>query len=210
MHRGEPEQRVLDVVAGQDRDRPLGRKLALRAAPARCARTCAQRLRVAERAPGAVGVALGEEDAVGRGLRPMFQPLRQLVRIGLERVRRAQMDRAVGLAVEHDVAPGRAAPAAAAPSASFVLRASVQPWRHPRSTFLPRFSRKSFSRALASSLPCAIAAISDSVEIAARRIALGDARQHVHDGEIGQRRVARRCARRARCPWRGPRRGSTR
>ena len=35
-HRGEPEQRVLDVVAGQDRDRPLGRELAVAAAPARC------------------------------------------------------------------------------------------------------------------------------------------------------------------------------
>jgi len=34
---------------------------------------------------------------------------------------------------------------------------------HSRSTFLPRFSRKSFSRALASSPPWAIAAVSDSV-----------------------------------------------
>ena len=49
-HRGEAEQRVLEVVAGQDRDRPLGRQRPLQQR-LRDGAHLRQRLRVGERAP---------------------------------------------------------------------------------------------------------------------------------------------------------------
>ena len=62
--------------------------------------------------------------------------------------------------------------------------------RYPRTTLGPRFSRNAFSRFLASSSPCAIAAVSASVAKPAAAIAAGNPRQHVGDGEIGERRIA--------------------
>ena len=77
MHRREAEQRMLDVVAGQDRDRTLGRQAALAAAPPRSRalpRALAHRSACASRRR----VALGEENAIGRGVGPMHQPLGEL------------------------------------------------------------------------------------------------------------------------------------
>ena len=101
MHGRQAEQRMLDVVARQDGDRPLGRKLTLQ----KCRRDGAdarERLPIGHAAPGAGAVALREENALGRGFRPMRQPLGEFFRIGLEGARRAQQDRAVRLALDLD------------------------------------------------------------------------------------------------------------
>ncbi len=60
MHGGEAEQRVLDVVAGQDRDRPLGREIALEQRRRDRAHR-RQRLRIAQRAPAATWRRAGPE-----------------------------------------------------------------------------------------------------------------------------------------------------
>ena len=94
MHGGEAEQRMLDVVAGQDRNRPLGRQVALqqRRGDGANGREC---LRIAQRAPRAGRVALRKEDTIGRGLGPMHQPLREIFGIRRQRMRRAHQDGAV-------------------------------------------------------------------------------------------------------------------
>ena len=85
-----------------------------RAAPAPMRAHLLERLRVAERAPAAARIALRQEDAVGRGRRPVLEPLGELRRVGRERMRRAEQDRAVRPALDHARRAGRAAPAAAA------------------------------------------------------------------------------------------------
>ena len=97
--RSEPQQRMLDVVAGQDRDRPFGRERALQQR-LRDGAHLREHLRVAARPPRSVRRALRQEHAVRRGGGPMLQPLGQLVGIGAERMRRAQIDGAVGPAIE--------------------------------------------------------------------------------------------------------------
>jgi hypothetical protein len=72
-------------VAGQDRDRPLGRELALQQRRADAANML-QGLGIGEFAPAAGGIALRQEDPLGGGRRPVFEPLAQLLRIGRERV----------------------------------------------------------------------------------------------------------------------------
>ena len=79
MHGGKAEQRVLDIVAGENGDRPLGRKIALQQRRGDGANR-RERLRVSQRAPAAGGVALRQEHALGRGLRPMHQPLGEVFR----------------------------------------------------------------------------------------------------------------------------------
>ena len=68
---------MLDVVAGEDGDRPLGRQAAAQQRRGDGAHL-REHLRVAQRAPCARAVALGEIDAVRRGLRPVHQPLGEL------------------------------------------------------------------------------------------------------------------------------------
>ena len=60
MHGGKAEQRMLDVIAGQDRDRPLGRQIALQQRRGDGAHR-RERLRIGQRAPSAGRVALREE-----------------------------------------------------------------------------------------------------------------------------------------------------
>jgi hypothetical protein len=76
---------MLDVVAGQDRDRPLGRKLALQQRRADAA-DLLQGLGIGQLAPASGGVALRQEDPLRRGRGPVFEPLGQLRRVGRERV----------------------------------------------------------------------------------------------------------------------------
>ena len=90
---------MLDVVAGQDHDRPVRRQVAPQQALADPARE-AQRLTVGDAAPAARGRALREQDAIGGTLGPEFEPAAQLVRVIAERVRRAHHDGAVGAALD--------------------------------------------------------------------------------------------------------------
>ncbi len=92
IKRAERDQRVLDVVAGQDRDRPLGGQIAREQGFADAAGKF-QRLFVGDRAPVAIAVALGEEGLRRRFRRPELQPLGQLVGIDAERLRRTQQNR---------------------------------------------------------------------------------------------------------------------
>ena len=98
--RGEAEQGVLDIVAGQNDDRTLGGKLA---ADQRFpdASHAVERLGIGEAAPTASSFALREQDPIRRARRPIFEPFRQLLRIAGERFRRSQPNRAVGPAIGH-------------------------------------------------------------------------------------------------------------
>ena len=195
---------MLDVVAGNDRDRPLGRKPALQQR-LRDGRALAPAFARSVSCATTRRPALREEHAIRRGLGPMLEPLRELVGIG-RRVGAASGDRWCRRACVR--ARTSAGPSRTARSGAPEAFGVAAPRAQPRSTFLPRFSRKSLSRALASSLLDAIRHQRLGHE-AARRIALGDARQHVHDGEIGQRRVAPRRARRSRCLGSSPAPSST-
>src|SRR5581483_4011640 len=58
---------------------------------------------VSELAPCAFGIALGKEDTIRRGLRPFLERFAEARGICGERLRGADMDRAVALAFEHRV-----------------------------------------------------------------------------------------------------------
>ena len=105
MHGGEREQRVLDVVAGQDRDRPLRRQPAPQQRRAN-ALHFVQHLGISELAPLIVGAALRQEHALGRLTRPALQRLAQRVVVAAERLRGTNVDGAVGRALDHGI--GRA------------------------------------------------------------------------------------------------------
>jgi hypothetical protein len=107
MHGGKAEQRVLDVVTGQDRDRPLGRQIALKQRR-RDRAHCGECRRIAQGPPAARGVALRQENPLGRGLRPMAETLGERFRVRRQRLRRAHQDRAVALPL--DGYAGRAEP----------------------------------------------------------------------------------------------------
>ena len=157
------------------------------------ARTLANACRIGQRAPGAGAVALRQENAVGRGLRPMGQPLGEFFRIGRQWLRRAQQDRAVGSALDHrrSAGPSRTGRSGAVLPIDFLpAQSTCDQTCYPRTTLGPRFSRNAFSRFFASSSPWAIAAVSASVAKPAAGSLRGDARQHVRDGEIGERRIA--------------------
>ena len=127
------------------------------------ARTAVERLRISQRAPRAGRVALRKEDALGRGLRPMHQPLGEIFadKAGSgcgERIRIAPS--LAPLDQRHRAAPsltGRSGGFDASWSRCDSLRSSCAP------PWAPRFSRNALSRALASSSPCAMAAASASV-----------------------------------------------
>ena len=159
IHRRQRQQRMLDVVAGDDRDRLVGGQPApqQRGADAPGQR---QHLRVAQRAPAAFGVALREENPVRRGLGPMLERLAQRGVIGRQHLRGADMDDAAWLALQHDVEgaePDRAQGRRCVP-----CRCRCAAHEGPRVTLGARFSRKSLSRAFASPSACAIADISAS------------------------------------------------
>ena len=82
MHGGEAEQRMLDVVAGENRDRPLGRQPALRAARTRAPhRREGRPLGECARRPG---LALREEDGARRRPGPC-SAARSSLRVGRQR-----------------------------------------------------------------------------------------------------------------------------
>jgi len=61
---------MLEIVAGQNSDRAIGREIRVSSrAESDRAHTCERRC-VAERAPLAGAIALGEENAIGRPCRP--------------------------------------------------------------------------------------------------------------------------------------------
>ena len=62
-----------------------------------------EHLRIAERAPAPLGVALAQEDAIGRGLGPMVERLAQIVVVGRQHLLGAQMDDAAGALFEHGI-----------------------------------------------------------------------------------------------------------
>ena len=97
------QQRVLDVVAREHRERPLGGQLSLQERLRDATRPLA-RCTVLQRTPAARTVALGEEHALGRLVRPQIEPLGDLLRIAAERMRRAQEHAAVGAALHVHVA----------------------------------------------------------------------------------------------------------
>ena len=75
-----------------------------------------------------------------------------------------------------------------------------------RLTLAARFSRKALTPRLRLAVALRDGRHQRFHEIADARIALGDARQRLDDGEIGQRRIARHRLARAPGPWRSPRR----
>src|SRR5690348_6687533 len=145
---------MLNAVAGENGNRPFTRK------PTREQRSAdaphaAEHLRVTQRLPGIVGATLREENALRRLPRPFLQ-------------RVDPCDWAIGKLLFHPHQDG-------AVESSFdnrrpltephwpQRRATFRGDVHERFTFGPRFSRKSFSRNLASSSACAAAEISDSI-----------------------------------------------
>jgi hypothetical protein len=102
MHGGEAEKRVLDIVAGENRDRARGVQPALRQRR-RNGPDCRERLRVAHRAPPGHGVALREKYTIRCEARPMRQSFGQHARIWRQRMRRAHQERAVAAPLHDDV-----------------------------------------------------------------------------------------------------------
>ena len=175
---------MLDVVAGQDRDRPLGRELALQQRRADAA-DLLQGLGIGELAPAAGGIALRQEDPLGGGRGPVFEPLGQLRRIGRERVGRCEMDGAVAAALHRNVARAEANRSHRRRRGGFgttlfdrcrhgaslgqvllrkvLFRAGFLCTADRCTTLGARFSRNALSRDFASSSAWAIAEISASV-----------------------------------------------
>src|SRR5690606_1057548 len=144
----------------------------------------AQGFRVGHMPPRAVLAALGHEGAVGRGLRPVFEALGELDRIGSELVRRAHIDRAVGPAVDLVIAATdidrpvgrglggiflaqclrhRSCPETPSGVVLFIYLWDREGRDQSRTTFGARFSKNALSRALASPPLCVSEATSDSV-----------------------------------------------
>ncbi len=107
IHGGKADERVLDIVAGEDRDRPLGREIAREQGCADAA-DGGQRLAVTDPAPAAGRVALGEVGALRGPRGPIVEPLGQLLRVGRKRVRRLEVERPVRPALDDDVARAEA------------------------------------------------------------------------------------------------------
>ena len=98
----EREQRVLEVVAREDRKRALGREPAIEQRLTDAAHAL-EGFGVSQPPPGALRAALGEKGALGRALRPVLEALGQARRIVAERMRRAGADRAVGVTLQHQI-----------------------------------------------------------------------------------------------------------
>ena len=88
-HRPERQDQVLDVVFRQDHDRPLGRQPALQQRLAD-ALGSVEHLRVGDAAPFTILAALGNQGTVRRLPSPMREPVGHALRVGLERLGRAQ------------------------------------------------------------------------------------------------------------------------
>ena len=90
-HRAEPDQGMFDAVAGKNRDRTLGVRPRSMIAWAMRRASCAPRRR--SPCASAPSDALGQKHPVGRGARPMVEPVGHRARIGLERLGRPHEDR---------------------------------------------------------------------------------------------------------------------
>jgi len=160
MHRRQRQQRVLDVVAGQNDDRPFRRQPALQERRADAAHLV-QHLRVTEGAPAAIGVTLRQERAIRRRFRPMLERLAQRAVIGRQHLRGADVNDAAGFAFKHGIR--RAEPHRAQRRRCALLRLSDRlGHRQVCVAFGARFSRNALSRCLASGSAWAIADISAS------------------------------------------------
>src|SRR5207247_6155978 len=95
------KERMFDVVAREDHERPLGGEIA---SPQRCANAAdlIERVAVAELAPAGSGT-LREKGARRSGGRPVFQALGQLRGVGGKHMRRSQEDCAVASALGNNV-----------------------------------------------------------------------------------------------------------
>jgi len=95
----ESENRMVDAVAGQDRDRPFRGETALDQT-LRDASGGLARLRIGHLPPSRRH-ALGEEHTVRRNLRPVIEPVGQRRGIDAERMGRADQHGGVGAALDH-------------------------------------------------------------------------------------------------------------
>ena len=102
MHGGKAKERMLDIVAGQNGDRAIRREIALQQRRSNRAYAGEHRC-VGQRTPRTRAVTLREENAIRRFFGPIGEPLGDLVRIGLQRVRRAHEHGAVGSALDQNV-----------------------------------------------------------------------------------------------------------
>ncbi len=104
LHRALRHQRVLDRIAGQDRDGPsLGNSEIEQALRQRIDRALGVTIR--DLAPLPVGTAaLRKPDPLGRLLGPFRQRGRDMLLVSLQRNARLQHDRAVGASLDRDVA----------------------------------------------------------------------------------------------------------
>jgi hypothetical protein len=103
MRAGQRQQLVLEVVLRQDHHRPLSRQAAVQQGLADGAHVL-QGLPVAQRVPGADRRATRgttpEEHPVGRGRRPLRQPIGVAPRVRLQRLLQAHADAAVGVSLD--------------------------------------------------------------------------------------------------------------
>ncbi len=101
-HRAEPDQRMVDAVAGENGDRPLDREFSvdkrLRDAAGRMLRGA-----VRDHAPMSFALPLGKEDTGWSFLRPVVEPVGHRVRMGRKRIGRADDHRAVGASLDGHV-----------------------------------------------------------------------------------------------------------
>ena len=102
IHRAERKQSVLDVVAGQDHERPL------RGQPASQQRRTdtpylGERLGIGALAPLILRITLGEEQTVGCSFGPMFERLAQLAVVITQRLSGADVNGAVRAPIQHSV-----------------------------------------------------------------------------------------------------------
>ena len=114
IHRRQSEQRMLDVVAGQHDQWPFGRQTATQHRRANSFHV-GKDLRVSELAPFALRVALREEDAIRRDLRPMLERLAQLVVIAFKCSRCPDMDDPAGALLDDRIERAQPYGSAAAP-----------------------------------------------------------------------------------------------
>src|SRR5687767_12905762 len=89
---------MVEIVAGEDDDGTIGGKVSLKQCRADVAHSL-QRLRVGDGAPSATRIPLSHKHTLGRSVRPVEQPIRQLVRIGREGTARFEVDRAISATV---------------------------------------------------------------------------------------------------------------
>ena len=189
-HRAEGEQQVLDVVVGEDGDRPLDRER-MREQPLGDRAGGDQRLGVAHPAPVAALDPLGDEGAIGRDLGPVQEAVGQARGVGLERLLGDDQGRAVVAlrqrrlerAAERQVAIARAA-------AHLALAPMAAAAAHAFFTFCGLAFEEIAHPALGGVVALGDRRHQRFGEQALVLAHVGDARQGVHDREVRERRIA--------------------